>query len=567
MRRLSEHDIAQWVRDTLLSPAREQPVVAVTSRHASLPDWIPPEDVQAALGGLAEVVYIPTGDATWALSEALPPRLDVYGGAWRIWWPGLAADADPYEHRLYLVNSPQQAQKAVGSLLAALRAPAGAAPPPSEAGQLRRPASTGAPGAPVAMRRVAPEEAPETVRVTHAALARIEVASATRRGPVVEADLPLEVLAEALQAGMEIRARPLRPRGDGTWDFSTADLLPNPWERLAAEIRPGDVVVGRVQNLHEGKKLVFVDVLPGVVGICHIRELDYQFVQSMADVVRPGELLPFEVLALSSEDRSLFLSRKRAHGQPPRPLPALVEGGRPFVWREGMPLFDNLRRLRSRAGGEARVSAIGRAARAARDGGADRRADVAALEEELAAAAAERADLVGQIRQLRQQLQDERKARRSAEDRHRELERRTASEDPLHSERAFLAGVRTCYARMLDEDDRSRWPLQRMRVGRSFLDSVRRTEGIEVDKVVEVCAQVACGMAHTVPGRDVHRLGSRGSDAIVRERDGAVAWRCALQVRTASARRLHWWQVSGGDGVTIEFASIGVHDEFDIPAE
>ena len=47
--------------------------------------------------------------------------------------------------------------------------------------------------------------------------------------------------------------------------------------------------------------------------------------------------------------------------------------------------------------------------------------------------------------------------------------------------------------------------------------------------------------------------------------DGAQAWRCALQVNSPSARRLHWWVVPGDSGATIEFANVDVHDAYGIP--
>ena len=80
------------------------------------------------------------------------------------------------------------------------------------------------------------------------------------------------------------------------------------------------------------------------------------------------------------------------------------------------------------------------------------------------------------------------------------------------------------------------------------------------------CAQVACNRAHEIQGRFVHELteGVAGRST-VRQSDGAKAWRCALQVGSPSARRLHWWSIPQKDGVTIEFASVAVHDEFSIP--
>ena len=189
------------------------------------------------------------------------------------------------------------------------------------------------------------------------------------------------------------------------------------------------------------------------------------------------------------------------------------------------------------------------------------------LEDELAAAAADRAQLAEQNRTLRQQGQELRRQLRSAEDRHEALERRVASAaDPLSSERAFLLGVRQAYARMFEEGDRVQYPLRRMRVGPDFLASLRALDGIDLDKVLEVCAQVAADKAHEIAAREVHQLraGLRGAGTHVRA-DQGQAWRCSLQVKTPSARRLHWWNVPGADGPVIEFAQVGVHDDFDIP--
>jgi hypothetical protein len=104
MRKLTESEVGPWVQDTLLSKSRTQPIVAVTSHPHTERAWVDPEELQRELGDLSVVVFLATGEPTWALSEALPPRLDVYGGALRIWWPGLTTASDPYAHRLYFVS-------------------------------------------------------------------------------------------------------------------------------------------------------------------------------------------------------------------------------------------------------------------------------------------------------------------------------------------------------------------------------------------------------------------------------------------------------------------------------
>ncbi|HEX9641176.1 MAG TPA: hypothetical protein VGB13_07670, partial [Candidatus Krumholzibacteria bacterium] len=183
------------------------------------------------------------------------------------------------------------------------------------------------------------------------------------------------------------------------------------------------------------------------------------------------------------------------------------------------------------------------------------------LEQELAAANEDRAA-------LRQSLSKLRRDHRSLEDRYDDLERSASGElDPLMNERAFLRAVRVAYALGVDEGERQERPLLAIRVGPEFLGRARTLQGVSVEKIIEVATQVACERAHEIDGREVHPLGEAvgGSKQRVRARDGAKAWRCALQVKTPSARRLHWWRIPGPDGATIEFASVAVHDDYDIP--
>lgn len=45
---------------------------------------------------------------------------------------------------------------------------------------------------------------------------------------------------------------------------------------------------------------------------------------------------------------------------------------------------------------------------------------------------------------------------------------------------------------------------------------------------------------------------------MVHRDDGAVLWRAHLQTNTASARRLHFWRLPGGE---VELWHVGTHDE------
>jgi len=477
MRVLEAQDVGAWVR-TLLHPDRERPVVAVTTQPGSSSTWIDPARLDAAIGDPADVVCLETGDATWAFAAALPPRLDVYGGAVRVWWPGLHTGSDPYDHRLFFLHSPVEAEAVFDRIVAAVRSRA-ADRPRAEAAVVS-----------ATVHRIEGEE--------------IWLDADGHVGVLRQADLPLADLARAVAVGLILRVQPLRCGADGTWEFSARGLLPSPWERVLAELKIGDVVLGAVQNVVDYG--AFVDLLPQVAGLVHKSEIDWTFVESVGDFVQMGQLVPVKLVAFDRDGRKIELSIKRALGTDPRELPSLVPDGPPFRWPE------------QAAAAPARAQEFVPAQQELQpDDGM--RARVRELEDELAAAAADRAQLAEQNRTLRLQAQELRRELRSAEDRHEALERRVASAaDPLSSERAFLLGVRQTYARMFEEGDRLQYPLRRMRVGPEFLASLRALDGIDLDKVLEVCAQVAADKSHEIAAREVHQLraGSRGAGTHVR---------------------------------------------------
>ncbi len=515
MRILNATEVADWVRDDLLNARRERPIVAVTTRPHDAMSWIDPRELEEAIGSAADVVYIETGDATWALADSLPPRLDAYGGAIRVWWPGLTVTSNPYDHKLYFVRSQADASATFEDIVAAVRSFAEQdAEPPAEVDAV----------------------------VTSIQVGQVELAAGEISGPLRHGDVPMDELVRCLEVGTRLRARPVRNVLSGSAEFSVKGLLPAPWDLVAAQLSVGDIVLGRVQNVVDYG--AFIDILPKVAGLAHKSEIDWTFVDDVARFVSAGQLVPVQIVRIDAAEKRMELSIKRALGAAPRELPSLVPGGQPFVWEGSMappnapPALDD--DLEERIGEQS---------------------------QELDELAADRGRLAEQNKLLREQNQELRKEVRSLKDRLDFMERRiTLESDPLSDERAFVRAVRTTYARMLDEDDRLRHPLLRMRVGPQFLDSMRALEGADVEKVLEICAQVAADFAHDIASREVHQLrAGRAGQPRLRSSDDAQAWRCSLQVKSPSARRLHWWRIPNASGATIEFASADVHDEFQIP--
>ena len=56
---------------------------------------------------------------------------------------------------------------------------------------------------------------------------------------------------------------------------------------------------------------VFVEITPGVEGLCHISELSDGYVKNVEDVCKMGDLIPVKLLAIDDQGR-LRLSRKAA---------------------------------------------------------------------------------------------------------------------------------------------------------------------------------------------------------------------------------------------------------------
>ncbi|HET6163498.1 MAG TPA: hypothetical protein VFG37_07495 [Planctomycetota bacterium] len=338
-------EVEAFVRHELFDPGRTEAVVALTTRSGEPEPLIPPARLAQELAGKARVVVIPTGVVTWRLTAELPERLGVYGGAVRVWMPGLAPGADPFVHPLLMVFMPEDVARVIARIRSILGLPE-------------------------------PEREPVPALV----------ADGSPSLPPAEQGSPREVELER-----ECR-----------------DLA-----------RDREELLQRAEKLHDELKKVRLEV----------QEL----------------------------------------------------------------------RKRLRSAGASAASA--------------------------------------------------------------------PADDPTSSPARFLAAVCEAYAALYPPADARQFPLKMLRVGPKFLDSVKALETVDVARIVEICAHVAAGRAHEIPGLHAHplRSGSRGAPNRVRARDGAQAWRCALKVNAPSAGRLHWWVLQGVEGGALEFASVGLHDDVDIP--
>lgn len=130
----------------------------------------------------------------------------------------------------------------------------------------------------------------------------------------------------------------------------------------------------------------------------------------------------------------------------------------------------------------------------------------------------------------------------------------------------FEHDLYTAWLHAVPETDRDTWDLTRdYTLGPGFLDSVGELQIVSRERIMRACVDVITGRYAEIPGREAKLLldggfstTAKGRPAIVRETDGAKAWRCAVQTRGAAAARLMWWEIPGGGA---ELSRVAEHDD------
>ncbi|MGW1616765.1 hypothetical protein ACWCQZ_46745 [Streptomyces sp. NPDC002285] len=130
-------------------------------------------------------------------------------------------------------------------------------------------------------------------------------------------------------------------------------------------------------------------------------------------------------------------------------------------------------------------------------------------------------------------------------------------------ERQFRYEVEQHWLTSVPESEREVRALAGYRLGRDWLASLEAIELVGRRKILDVVVDVLTGRVVDVTARRVRRMRSSdggGSAPRVRE-DGAVAWRCDIKHRTASAPRLMWWKLPDG---AIELGRVAPHDDMQL---
>jgi small subunit ribosomal protein S1 len=88
--------------------------------------------------------------------------------------------------------------------------------------------------------------------------------------------------------------------------LSMKELLPNEWEEYANSHGVGDVATGKITNVTDFG--VFVELAPGVEGLCHISEIDRDEGLSLAEMFATGQAVRCRILRVDWHESRIGLS-------------------------------------------------------------------------------------------------------------------------------------------------------------------------------------------------------------------------------------------------------------------
>jgi hypothetical protein len=118
---VTEEDGEQLAAE-VLDGTRKRPIVCLSSRAGEDEPAFDPQAVRRIVGDQAILRGVRTGPASRYLDDLLPEHFGVFGGAARIWWPGVDEFDDPRRHPLILDKQGRYGTRALEILTEGFRA-------------------------------------------------------------------------------------------------------------------------------------------------------------------------------------------------------------------------------------------------------------------------------------------------------------------------------------------------------------------------------------------------------------------------------------------------------------
>jgi 4-hydroxy-3-methylbut-2-enyl diphosphate reductase len=143
-------------------------------------------------------------------------------------------------------------------------------------------------------------------------------------GFVHRSDLTWEKINEPkdiVEKGQEIEAKVIAKNDeDKKIKLSVKALMDRPWDDFIAKYKVDDEVDVTITNILDFG--AFAEVLPGVEGLIHVSEISYNRVESVASVLKTGDVLKVKIIGINPEKEKISLSKKATEEAPARPAPA-----------------------------------------------------------------------------------------------------------------------------------------------------------------------------------------------------------------------------------------------------
>jgi len=588
----------------ILDPGRMHFVVGVSLQSDRISALLDVESLRQRLGDGVEIVTVRTGEATWELKRALPAGLDLYGDAVRVWPPGLAAlpSTDPRQGSGGLVLLADEGRgedvdrvvELVGEPAREVAALVVAVRPDRATLRLVDGVSVWVDRDQITRHDLAVTQvlrAAQTIRV-------VVYPSVREDGTHVGSVLPFEPdprarFAESYGVGSGLLGRVCRVREHA----AVVELLPGVKGHLRLErpygvresnveggVAPGELIPVRVEKV-EGDRIrlsqgeqsveaariypdgppwlapIVATELPGVDPDGDIDRPRPPDLDRTSDDIHLTELEQLESVILRAADaQARFRELTEQSTEQVVRLRAESDRLRHELEMDLVEFRDRvLRSAESEyADLEGSTAAVLEASRA----------EVRRLRGLLATIEDERDDLRERLREtMRANSEHRRDLRAARADIARQRARVRALDEEMETfvpaADRLRASIRQSWLQHSTKADRDRFEWRDPIIGPEFARTLSSLEGVSRERVIDVCAEVASGRAATRPGLQVHPLRSASSGASaqrVRE-DGARAFRASLQVRSAAARRLHYWLLPDGQ---VELAKVGYHDDFTI---
>jgi hypothetical protein len=594
---------AEVLAEHLLDPKRLKPVVVVTIAAGQSAPYIDVDQVIGAVSDLADVYVLPTGTMTFALSDRMPQKTQVYGGAGRVYpvdrtWQtnpyaaplrfafcaaqGLVATDKLIADALGAVHEAGLSGKRVGATVVRVEGAVTGLIAPSRAWVRIDDGGDAAIWQDLLLPRLALERTFQVGMRISGALdveeRRIDVSAALRKSRDALADYSVGavVLGRVVQVDDIAACVELYP-GART-GMSPTEVTGNPKDRLSTLMSLDEVLLVRViaRGGHDGRgwRLSMLDVEDSDEVLTAPSMLPggppWLVLADVAAEASAAETLALETLALETVVlETVALESIRAPTLVPvAPTPAsssvsaapdslalngiAVPGTLPMALDERKTLLVQIAQLQAQLQ-QSQMPA--RAVQVERDG----------FREQASTSHGRLQELLLSAKKARTDLRIEKQKSQRLEKQLRSLKAQgngASNADVLYldPERQFRFEVDLEYAHRIPATDKATRPRRELRLGPDFLASLRELQGVDRNKVVAVTVEIITDLVNELDSREPHPLregkGAAERD-VIRAVDGGRCMRLALQTGTPSARRMHYWRV----GDAIEMSRVVKHDD------